>query len=341
MTVEQQCYGAQTTTDEVVAGIDLSGKTAVITGASGGLGAEVARALASRGATVVLASRDLQRTQRKAEEIAEQTGNHQLQAVAIDLADLDSVRAAATAIRSSHPVIDILVNNAGVMACEFGLTKQGFESQFGVNHVGHFVFTLGLIESLQAATAARVVVLSSGGHKYGDVDLTDPNFQQREYNKWAAYGAAKSANAQFAVGLNQRYGSAGITANAVHPGVIITDLGRHLTEDDIAFLMGENSSASSANDVSAENDSSDNVGTPQGGRGAASMFKSVEQGAATTVWAATSPMLTGCGGLYLENCQVAAQVDVGVQSHGYYPHALDSTAADALWQLTEQLVASC
>ncbi|CAH0992608.1 hypothetical protein SIN8267_02741 [Sinobacterium norvegicum] len=319
-------FNAQSTTDDVLEGIDLTGKTAVVTGASGGLGAEAARALASKNATVVLASRNAAKTTEKAQQLKQLTGNQNIVAVALDLADIDSARAASAAIAGDYPVIDILINNAGLMACPYEQTAQGLESQFGVNHVGHFVFTMGLLEALKRAASARVVALSSGGHKYSGVDLADPNFAETEYNKWQAYGAAKTANALFAVEFNRRYSDFGVTANAVHPGMIITDLGRHLTPEDITFIMAGGKQSGAEKKGGEE-------------RAPAAMRKSIPAGAATSVWAATSPSLENIGGLYLEDCQIAEQVEPGVQSHGYYPHAVDRQAARSLWQYTETLVA--
>jgi NAD(P)-dependent dehydrogenase (short-subunit alcohol dehydrogenase family) len=324
-------FNAQSTTDEVLAGIDLSGKTAVVTGASGGLGAETARALASKNATVIMASRNLAKTAEKAEELKILTGNAKIAAIALDLADIHSAQKASAEISQQYPVIDILINNAGLMACPYELTAQGLESQFGVNHVGHFVFTLGLLESLKRALSARVVALSSGGHKFGTVDLSDPNFSRVEYNKWQAYGAAKTANALFAVELNRLYANQGVTANAVHPGMIRTDLGRHLTPEDIAFIMG---GAGQSDAKVAEPKQTNGQG-----RASSSIRKSIPAGAATSVWAATSPSLDRLGGLYLEDCQIAEQVEAGVQSHGFYAHAVDQKAAKALWQYTENLIA--
>jgi NAD(P)-dependent dehydrogenase (short-subunit alcohol dehydrogenase family) len=302
-------FTASATSEEVITGIDLAGKTAVITGASGGLGAETARALASKGATVLLIARDQSKLGQQVEAIKASTGNDNVSFTLMDLSDLDSVRQAAATVIEKFPVINILVNNAGVMACPLSRTEQGFESQFGVNHLGHFLFTRLLIPSLKAGAPARVVSLSSGGHKMGDVDLDDPNWEQREYDKWQAYGAAKTANALFAVGLNDRYPE--ITANAIHPGVIMTDLARHLVEEDFAFMSMEGLT-----------------------------LKSVEQGAATSVWAATSPDLEGKGGLYLEDAHIGEEVSPDVRSGGYLPYALDKESADKLWALSEQLIAT-
>ncbi len=323
-------FNAESTTDQVLADIDLTGKTAVITGATGGLGAETARALASKGATVVLAARDQAKLATTVARIKQSTGNQNIFSIHLDLADLKSVRIAADQILTEHPKIHMLINNAGVMACPLSYTAQGMETQFGVNHVGHFLFTNLLISALLLAAPSRVVNLSSGGHKYGCIDLHDPNWEDQEYNKWKAYGAAKTANALFAVELNNRLSARGVTAFAVHPGVIYTDLARHLTEEDIQMLSGLNKS-----DFPSDQDlQSKQI---QGQRGKL-IIKSVEAGAATTVWAATSSDLNDQGGLYLEDCQVALQVQPPTQSHGYYDYVVDPELAEELWQKTEELI---
>lgn len=300
---------AESSADEVSEGINLSGKYAIVTGASGGLGAETARVLAHRGATTILASRDLARTTAMAAKIAAETGNSAVRAVQLDLADQNSVRSAARDILSGTERIDILVNNAGIMACPYSTTVQGLESQFGVNHIGHFLLTGLLLPALKRARAARVVVLSSGAHKMADVDLDDPNWQQRDYQEWQAYGAAKSANALFALEFNRRFAVMGITANAVHPGMILTDLGRHLNHELASAVL-----------------------TPE------ISLKSIPQGAATSVWAATSPALEGKGGLYLEDCRIGQPCSPELPYSGYLPHIMDGEKARQLWQLSEQLV---
>lgn len=302
-------FTASSTTDEVIKDIDLAGKVAVVTGASGGLGAETARALASKGAAVVLVARNASKLEQQVDAIKASTGNEQVSYELMDLADFDSVRLTATTIAAKFPAIHILVNNAGLMACPLERTAKGFESQLGVNHLGHFQFTQLLIPNLQAGAPARVVVLTSGAHKLGAVDFEDPNWERREYNKWEAYGAAKTACSLFALGLNDRFDE--ITANAVHPGIIMTDLSRHLVEEDYAFMAMEGMT-----------------------------LKSVEQGAATSVWAATSPELEGKGGFYLEDAHIGKEADPEERLYGYLPYALDQDSADQLWLLSERLLAS-
>ena len=305
--------GQETTTDEIISGVDLSGKTAVVTGGSAGLGVETARVLAGAGARVVMAARDPAKLQAAVDQLMAANPNAKLETLIVDLADLSSVRAAATELLERCPRIDLLINNAGVMACPLAHTRDGFELQFGTNHLGHFVFTCSLVPSLLAAAPARVVNLSSAGHKMGAVDLEDPNFERREYEKWLAYGQSKTANVQFSVALNARLSGRGVTVNAVHPGMIMTELGRHLQPADIEALQARSA-------------------------GLDTTFKSIPAGAATSVWAATSAELEGRGGLYLEDCNIADPVNDSNPAGGYTDYALDAQAAEGLWQLSEQLV---
>jgi NAD(P)-dependent dehydrogenase (short-subunit alcohol dehydrogenase family) len=268
---------------------DLTGKVAVVTGASSGIGEETARALEEEcGATVVRATRD--------------TG--------LDLADLDTVVTYADGVLAAHDRIDLLVNNAGVMATPFGRTKDGFETQFGTNHLGHFLLTVRLLPAIRrAAPGARIVNVSSAGHRASDIDWDDPNYEHRAYDKWEAYGQSKTANILFAVELERRLGADGIHAYAVHPGMIATKLGRHLDRSDYETLK-ERARKS-----------------PAGGLPG---YKSLAEGAATTIYAATSPDLADTGGVYLADERV---------SDDHAPWALDPTSARRLWDLSEQLLA--
>ena len=311
-------FGFESTTDDVADGIDLTGKRAIVTGASGGLGEETARALASKGAAVTMTARDIPKGEAAAAKIRESTGNSNVDVRALELADLSSVRAFAEGFLADHDKLDLLINNAGIMACPLMRTDAGWEMQFATNHVGHFLLTCLLAPALKAAAPARIVNLSSAGHHLGPVDFDDPFFENREYDKWAAYGQAKSANILFSVGLEQRLGAAGVHATAVHPGGIMTELGRHLSEEDIAAMV----SRAGVDDPEAF----------QAG------FKSVPQGAATSVWAATSPDLEGRGGLYLEDCHVAGPGGGGLREGGYADWALDPAGAKRLWSLSEKLV---
>ncbi len=309
-----QAFGAETTVDEVIQGCDLRGKVAVVTGTSAGLGLETARALAQAGATVVMAARDPQKNAMAIATIRADTPQAQLHHVSLDLSDLGSVRAAAAAILAQHPRLHLLINNAGIMACPLARTAEGCELQFGTNHIGHFLLTCLLVPALQKGAPARIVSLSSGGHRTGTMDFDDPHFERRPYNSWVAYGQAKTANALFAVALTRRLQAFGITANAVHPGSIHTELGRHLTEADIQQL------------------------SEWAKAGAEIRYKTPAQGAATSVWAAVSPELEGRGGLYLEDCSIGLVDTTPMALRGYMPFALDAAAAAQLWTLSEQVV---
>jgi NAD(P)-dependent dehydrogenase (short-subunit alcohol dehydrogenase family) len=305
-------FGHDTTTKEVLEGIDLSGKTALVTGASGGLGAETARALASAGAFVTLAVRNVPKGEEVAQSIRDSTGA-QVDVVELHLDALASVRDCAQGWLASHGALNLLINNAGVMACPLARIGEGWESQFATNHLGHFLLTMLLLPALKDGAPARIVNLSSGAHRFSGVDFDDIHFNNREYNKFAAYGQSKTANVLFAVELGKRLAGTGVTINAVHPGVIMTDLGRHLTPEDLAAFPG----ATSVEDMK---------------------FKTVEAGAATSVWAATAAELEGRSGLYLEDCHVAAQAtEDGVQV-GYSSWAMDPDAAAKLFTLSEELV---
>jgi len=311
-------FGFDSTADDVIADIDLSGKRAIVTGSSGGLGEETARALASKGAAVTITARDVPKGEAVAAAIRESTGNDNIEVRKLELADLDSVREFAEGWRAEHAKLDLLINNAGMMACPLTRTDAGWEAQFATNHVGHFLLTCLLAAELKAAAPARIVNLSSAGHHFAPVDFDDPFFENREYDKWASYGQSKSANILFSVGLEQRLGAAGVHAVAVHPGGIMTELGRHLTDEDIATMV--------------ERAGVDDPEAFQAG------FKSIPQGAATSVWAATSAELEGRGGLYLEDCHVAGPGDGGLRSGGYAQWALDPEGAEKLWALSERLV---
>ena len=305
-------FGFDSTTTEVVGGIDLSGRRAIVTGASGGLGAETARTLASCGAAVTLTARDTTKGEGVAEAIRQSTGNPNVDVGELELLSPESVRAFAKRWLAEHDELNILINNAGVMICPLGRNAQGWETQFATNHLGHFLLTNLLVPALRAGAPARVVNLSSGGHRVGGIDFDDPNFERREYDKWIAYGQSKTANVLFSVELNRRLREAGVTANAVHPGVIMTELARHMKEEDMANLSTR---------------------SPSGGF----KFKPVEAGAATSVWAATSSDLEGRGGLYLEDCQIGVPAQEDSEG-GYADYAVDPQAAAKLWSLSESLI---
>ena len=300
--------GARRTTDEVLEGVDLSGKIALVTGASTGLGLETARALAGAGATVVLAARNAEKTEAALRGIASGVAGAKLERRTLDLTSLESVRAFAAGFLSRHDRLDLLINNAGVMATPFGRTVEGFELQFGTNHIGHFLLTCLLAPALLAAAPSRIVNLSSGGHVLSDVDFDDPNFERRAYDKWSAYGQSKTANILFTVELERRLGARGVHAFAVHPGMIATELGRHLTPEDYELLKAAASSS---------------------GAGGLPPYKSIAAGAATTIYAATAHEIEGKGGTYLADCSVSDE-------HAVW--ALDPDSARKLWSLSEALV---
>lgn len=312
---DRTAFGHDTTTDEVLEGIDLTGKLALVTGGSGGLGAETARALASKGARVVFTARDLAKGEAVAKGIRESTGNQAVSVEALELGSLASIRAFAERFLAEHDALHLLVNNAAVMACPFGKTSDGFELQFGTNHLGHFLMTGLIAPALVAGAPSRIVSVSSLGHERSPVVFDDPHFENRPYDKWSAYGQAKTANVLFAVELERRLGPKGVHANAIHPGVIMTDLARHLEDADYQ-MMRDRAKA----------------------RGTELKLKSVEAGAATTAYAATAPELEGIGGRYLENCRLAEVDDRENAPDGVRSHAVDPEAAKRLWTLSEEMV---
>ena len=301
---------------DVVEGIDLSGKTCVITGASSGLGRESARALAAAGARVILAARNADALGEADRWIHAEVPDAKTATVQLDLTSLTSVRTAAGKIHEATPVIDILMNNAGVMFTPFSRTQDGFEIQFGTNHLGHFEFTRLLTPQLTAAAGARIVILSSGGHVMGDVDVDDPNWEHREYDKFAAYGASKTANILHAKEADRRLCEFGIRAYAVHPGTVATSLARYMSKSDFSQLR-KYAVASEA----ARGEHTDGYLD----------FTTPEYGSATQVWAAVSPELADRGGEYLESCGVSDAVA---------PYADDAEHAAELWTLSEKLCAT-
>ena len=300
------------TARQITEGTDLSGRECIVTGGAAGLGLETSRALAAAGGRVTLAVRNAAQGAAAVEELVAGTGNTNVRAMHLDLSDLASV-AAFTAAWGNRP-LHVLINNAAIMACPLQRTSQGWEAQFATNHLGHFALTTGLLPALLRSAPARVVALSSSGHKFAGVDFDDIHFERREYSKWVAYGQAKSANALMTLGIHLRHGGDGITANAVNPGGIMTGLQQHLTHEEMQAMGWFNPD-----------------GTPL------SVFKSTEQGAATSVWAAVAPELEGRGGLYLEDCAIARpNTQRGV---GYAEHVVDPEAATRLWAVSEELLA--
>src|SRR6202789_3765874 len=322
-TIAPTIFGATSTTDDVLEGVNLRGKRVLVTGVSAGLGVETARALVAHGADVVGAARDLSKAKAATAGVQAAAKNGGgLELVELDLASLDSVRVCADALVDNGKPFDLVIANAGVMATPFGKTADGFETQFGANHLGHFVL-VNRIASLMKP-GSRLVNLSSAGHRYSDVDLDDPNFERTPYDPWAAYGRSKSANILFAVEFDRRHKGNGIRATAVHPGGIQTELSRHIGEEGINQLVERINAATRA------------AGEPD------FKFKTIPQGAATSVWAAAVAAGEDVGGRYCENCHVseivADDVVITPVSEGVRRYALDAAHADALWRKSEEMV---
>lgn len=304
-------FTATSTASEVLAGVDLTGRTAIVTGASSGLGLETARVLAAAGAAVTLAVRDTAVGQARARQLSAQTGNPHVRAAELDLADPDSV--AAFSCAWSEP-LDILVNNAGVMAPPLTRTATGWELQFATNHLGHFALATGLHGALAAAGDARVVSVSSVGHLNGGVDFDDAHFEHRPYDPWQAYSQSKTANVLFAVEAADRWLADGISVNALAPGRIRTNLMR---------FVGDETTASAP--------------APFQPTSASVPCKSIEQGAATTALLAASPLLDGVSGRYFEDCNEAEPAQPGVR-RGVADYAVDPVSAAWLWQISIEML---
>lgn len=305
-------FGPASTAMEVVEGIDLTGQTAIVTGGYSGIGVETVRALVSAGAQVIVPARDRDKANRNL------AGIEGVEIKAMDLTDPVSIAAFAGRVIASGRAISILINSAGIMAAPLMRDADGHESQFATNHLGHFRLVAGLWPALKAAGRARVVCVSSRGVHIAGVDFDDIDFRKRPYDKWLAYGQAKTANALFAIGLDRCGRKEGIRAFSLHPGQIITDLARHLSQQEIdAFEMWEA-------DGSLRNDPANGI-------------KNVQQGAATSVWCATSPALEGLGGVYCEDCDIAVVGDDPATRKGVAPWAADRELAERLWLLSEQM----
>ena len=305
-----------TTAAQVVAGIDLTGRRAIVTGGASGIGVETARALAQAGAQVTLAVREKAAGDRVAADIARTSGRDDVAVAYVDLADLPTIDGF---VASWDGPLHILVNNAGVMDTPHGTTKQGWETQFGTNHLGHFALATGLHEALAVADDARIVSVSSSGHASSPVVFDDLFFERRAYTPGAAYGQSKTANSLFAVEATRRWAGEGITANALMPGGIWTPLQRHWSEE------------------------KRRAGEEQARRAEATgtfRMKSPEQGAATSVFLAASPQVAGIGGRYFEDCGEAEIVEQLQGIHGVMPHALDPDDARRLWDVSEELLAA-
>ena len=310
-------FHAKSEPQEILAGIDLAGKTVIVTGGYSGIGLETTRALADAGATVIVPVRDAA----KAEENLS-TIEGDVSSAKMDLADLDSVRAFASSVYDSIDALDLLINNAGIMACPLARVGPGWESQFGVNHMGHFALTRALLPLLEKAGAPRVVALSSVAHKRNGILWDDIQFENSDYNKWVAYAQAKSANALFANALSRRMQPFGGRAFSVHPGGIFTPLQRHLPQEEqieLGWLNPDGTIPAAVADI----------------------FKTPTQGCTTTLWAATSPLLNDLSGVYCEDCDVAQLA--GADSAPYQhcaPHITVDEDAERLWKISETLLAA-
>jgi NAD(P)-dependent dehydrogenase (short-subunit alcohol dehydrogenase family) len=312
-------FGPTTTARDVLQGINLTGKVAIVTGGSAGIGLETTRALAEAGATVVVPARNPDKARKAL------NGIPRVEQGCMDLLDPSSIDTFASEFLSSDRPLHILINNAGIMATPLARDSRGYESQFSANHLGHFQLTVRLWPALRRAHGARVISLSSRGHQRAGIDFDDPQFQHRAYDRWQAYGQSKTANVLFAVELDRLGEASGIRALAVHPGAILTDLSRHMTDEELrayGLSRGYKPGSVPAGKSVAE-----------GGD-----FKSLEQGAATSVWCATSPQLAGIGGVYCQDVDVAGILLPGSSSNvGVREYAVDPVAAKRLWKLSEEL----
>ncbi len=309
-------FRAKTPAKDVLEGLDLSGKNVIVTGGYSGIGIEEVRALVGAGARVTVPAR---RPDAASDALGQISGD--IEIAAMDLAEIDSVRKFADDYVGTGRKLDILINNAGIMACPEARVGPGWERQFGVNHLGHMALAVGLLPALQKANGSRLVALSSTAHIRSDVHWDDPHFNDHEYEKWDAYGQAKSANALFALGADRKWDEHGVTAFGVHPGGIFTPLQRHLTDEEMIALGWKNADGTVPPAVQA-------------------MFKTPEQGASTATWAATSPKLEGRGGEYCEDCDIAQLAGEDSQR---WEHArewvTDEAKADRLWEMSEAMLA--
>jgi NAD(P)-dependent dehydrogenase (short-subunit alcohol dehydrogenase family) len=317
-------FGATSTTDDVLSGLNLQGKRILVTGVSAGIGVETARSLAAHGAQVVGAARDLNKAEGATAQVrkdAEANGGS-FELVALDLANLKSVRACADELLAAGKRFDVVIANAGVMATPLGHTVDGFETQFGTNHLGHFVLVNRIAPLM--GNGSRLINLASSGHRFANVDLDDPNFEKTTYAPFVAYGRSKTANILFAVAFDQRHRERGIRAAAVHPGGIQTELGRHMDPSHLQAMVEQM-----------------NQQLALEGKGPF-QWKSIPQGAATSVWAGVVAPADEIGGRYCENCHVGHivpdDVTISAISEGVRGYALDATTAEALWRKSEEMV---
>jgi NAD(P)-dependent dehydrogenase (short-subunit alcohol dehydrogenase family) len=317
-------FGATSTTDEVLEGANLKGKRILVTGVSAGLGIETARSLVAHGAHVVGTARDLAKAEEATKDVvkAAAVNGGKFELIELDLASLKSVRACADKLVKQAESFDVVIANAGVMRTPFGHTEDGFETQFGTNHLGHFVFVNRIVSLMKAGS--RLINLSSSGHRYANVNLEDPNYETTEYDPGLAYGRSKTANILFTVEFDKRHKEKGIRAAAVHPGGIRTELGRHMPPGALEGLLEQINTQLKA-------DGKDPF-----------EFKTVPQGAATSVWAGVIGGAEEIGGTYCENCHVgrlvADNIAITPVSEGYRGYATDPITAEALWKKSEEMV---
>ena len=317
-------FGATSTTDEVLSGVNLRGKRILVTGVSAGLGVETAQSLAAHGAQVVGTARDLAKAEAATAPVQKEgtSSGGSLELIGLDLADLKSVRHCADALLAKGKPFDVVVANAGVMATPFRHTADGFEMQFGTNHLGHFVLVNRIASLIREG--GRLINLSSAGHRFSDIDLKDPNFVKTPYEPFAAYGRSKTANTLFAVAFDRRHRGNGIRAAAVHPGGVQTELDRHVDPIQIQGII-EQTNKQLASEGKAP-----------------FQLKTIPQGAATSVWAAVVAPADEIGGRYCENCHVgrvvSEEVTITATSEGVRGYALDPKNAEALWKKSEEMV---
>jgi NAD(P)-dependent dehydrogenase (short-subunit alcohol dehydrogenase family) len=322
--LEATPFGATSTTEDVLSGVNLKSKRFLVTGVSAGLGVETARSLAAHGADVVGAARDLNKARAATEQVRKDAAANggSFEMIELDLANLNSVRRCADALLAKAQPFDVIISNAGVMATPFGHTADGFETQFGTNHLGHFVLVNRIASLIR--NGGRLINLSSAGHRYANVDLDDPNFERTPYEPFVAYGRSKTANILFAVAFDKRHRNRGVRAAAVHPGGIQTELGRYAEPGRLEKLVADINQQLAAQ-----------------GKGPF-QWKTIPQGAATSVWAAAVAPANQIGGQYCENCHVGHIVPdnapITAVSEGVRGYALDPNTAEALWKKSEELV---
>jgi len=317
-------FGATSTTEDVLSGVNLKGKRILVTGVSAGIGVETARSLAAHGAHVVGAARDLAKAEAATAQLRKDAaaGGGSFELIELDLASLKSVRACAEKLLAKGELFDVVIANAGVMATPFAQTLDGFETQFGTNHLGHFVLVNRIAPLIRKG--GRLISLASSGHRFSNVNLEDPNFERTQYEPFVAYGRSKTANILFAVAFDERHRKRGLRAAAVHPGGIQTELGRHMNPGQLQTMVEQ-------------------MNTQLAAEGKAPFqFKTIPQGAATSVWAGVVAPADEIGGRYCENCHVGQivpdNITISAISEGVRGYALDRSTAEALWKKSEEMV---